>query len=100
MSIAKPIEACNNIIKLQELINERDSLRAENAELRENMEQSTTLSPSQVCAKFHVQACFSCDRADCGDNTTPSIIALRAELAEAKAVVEQMIKNYKNGVYP
>ena len=67
---------------------EIDKLRKENEELRANMTESTTLSPSQVCVKYHIQNCHACDRADCGDNQTPSILELRAELTKEREMRE------------
>jgi len=66
-----------------------EQLRVENQLLRENMEQSTTLSPSLVCAKYYIQNCHACDRADCGDNQTPSIVALKTELAKEREAWKQ-----------
>lgn len=57
-------------------------LEAENNELRENMGQTTTLSTSQVCAKYHWKACHCCEDARCAHNETPSIVKLKAEKAE------------------
>lgn len=91
----KTIASLRAQLKEKEREIEEQSQRAEMAEkdnrlLRENMTESTTLSPSQVCAKYHVQNCHACERADCGDNMTPGIVALRAKLEEAREEIETL----------
>lgn len=80
-----PVEIIREDMKAEEERRGRLALEFENQLLRENMEQSTTLSPSQVCARFHFQNCHACDKADCGDNITPSIVTLKKQaLREVK----------------
>ena len=61
-----------------DLLAEVARLNKDRGELLANMLQSTTLSPSQVCEKYHLQNCHACERADCCDNVTPSIEKLKA----------------------
>ena len=66
---------------IPDLLAEVARLNKDRGDLLANMLQSTTLSPSQVCEKYHLQNCHACERADCCDNVTPSIKRLKKELA-------------------
>lgn len=63
--------------------------------LREQIEQSTPLSPSQVCRKYNFQCCHSCEDADCGDNQTPSIVALKQRIKELEAETKRLNERLK-----
>lgn len=49
---------------------------------RDEARAAMRLSPSQVCERYHLQACHVCERAECGDNTSPAVLALREARAE------------------
>ena len=70
-----------------------EALEIENDELRENMQQSTTLSVSQVCRKYNIQSCHCCELASCADNRTPSIAELKAENDRLKAAFYWLEQN-------
>jgi chromosome segregation ATPase len=63
-----------------------DRLERERREARAAM----VLSPSQVCERYHAQACHVCERAECGDNTSPAVVALRETRAELQALQERL----------
>lgn len=67
------------------------------SELRENMVESTTLSPSAVCHKYQIQNCHACENAECGDNCTPSIVALLKRVGELEGMKDLavfMVQSY------
>ena len=47
---------------------------------------------SEHCQKTGEQNCHICENADCNDNTTPSIIRLKQDLANATKVREEIIQ--------
>jgi len=66
-------------------------LRTKLAEVQTELElaldaaaESPVNSPSQICAKLHIQNCHWCERADCCDNETPSIVSLKKQLTDMR----------------
>ncbi|HBF34961.1 TPA: hypothetical protein DDW35_10415 [Candidatus Sumerlaeota bacterium] len=68
---------------------ERDALKADNDTLTDALSQTPSVPPSVVCSKFNWQSCHGCDNADCGDNCTPSIVALKERVRR----LEECLKN-------
>lgn len=52
-------------------------------------------SPSDMCARYSMQACGSCDRVECGDNTSPAKKRIRELEKEVRA---QYVKGLKAGL--
>ena len=55
-------------------------------------------STAEHCARTQEQNCHHCENADCGDNTTPGIVALKAELADARSLMVHMLQANVEGV--
>lgn len=78
------------------LLEQESKTRAVMREMDEAREGYQTLlgavsTPSEACRVAHIQACHACDNAACGDNTTPSVVALREERNEARTRLERVI---------
>jgi hypothetical protein len=52
------------------------------------------MSASKWCQRYKEQNCHECERAECGDNTTPSILELRKQVDELHQIVRE------NGIDP
>lgn len=54
----------------------------------ENLRKLSLMSPSKVCAEYHMQGCFCCDSYECGDNQSPAkarIATLEQECRDRRA---------------
>ena len=76
--------------ELDRVEKERDALRADNQLLTDALGDTPCAPPSEICRTRHLQNCHACDRADCCDNVTPSVVALRAERDRAVGRAERV----------
>lgn len=105
VSVGPPVELCPicDSSSVTTITEERETISPETiAAIRAAYDAATPqtlldahteiLSPSERCRKYHLQMCCACDRADCGDNTTPSIEQLCTGLAKRDAVIARLVE--------
>ena len=73
-----------------ELRDQVDALTADNQILTDTLGDTPGASPSEICRTRHFQSCHACDRADCCDNRTPSIVALQKERDDLRDQVDAL----------